>query len=413
MEPARPSLDEFTGLSICGLDRYDILTLNYFAARGLPGTEKSSLDAWLDRQKIFGDYLKFEIRRLLPLFNPRAEEPTPASYGNSLARFFCWHMLRILQLHCGVKYHPERKFNPDSCKLQDIFVHGIMDEDGEGGCCASMPVVYVSMGRYIGLPVYLVETRGHAFFRYDSPKGTAICWKNPDLNLWIPPARCNIEGSGEGIAFYSDDYFKLKPIPWEKSDYEHGRYLLSKTPKQEFAGFLIERGECFWELGNKVEALKAYYYANQLCPDDPRYKWIYGKRSHECLISEADREFEEEFRRQEKRRIPGAPGHSKYCECAQCRVWRENPVPVPPHGDSCQCADCRRAREAATQPVGMFGHPPSCKCPGCAAQRHFNPTPAAAPAAFGTPIRRAHLPHQPTRLVLPGSHPPIPRIPGF
>ena len=225
MENGDPSVFELTGLSNPNFESFDILELNFRAARGLPRTENSNLDEWFDRQKLWGDYLKHEIRRLLPLFNPRSrEEPTEGSYGNSLARFFCWHMLRILQLQCGVKYHPDRKFNPDSCKPEDIFAHGIMDEGGAGGCCASMPVVYVSMGRYIGLPVFLVGARGHAFFRYESQNGSTIQWNNPDLNLWIPPDRFNVEGSGEGIGYYSDEHYKHMPIPWEPIDYEHGPY---------------------------------------------------------------------------------------------------------------------------------------------------------------------------------------------
>ena len=46
----RPTLDEFTGLTIDRLESYDYLALNFHAARGLPGTEKSNLDAWLARR---------------------------------------------------------------------------------------------------------------------------------------------------------------------------------------------------------------------------------------------------------------------------------------------------------------------------------------------------------------------------
>ena len=226
-----------------------------------------------------------------------------------------------------------------------------------------MPVVYVSMGRYIGLPVYLVETRGHAFFRYDDPKGTTIRWKNPDLNLWIPPDRFNVEGSGEGIAFYTDEYFKHKPIPWEPIDYTHGRYLLSMNAKEMLAQFLMERGECFWELGDKIEALKAYHYAFQLCPDDPRYKGTMGKRAREFRIWEeqqresarVDRELEQIMREAESRRLRAQGVYS-------------------PRELSCPS-----------------GHP-----------------------AFGIAHPAPHLvPNQQPTHAIPGFHQPIPHIPGF
>ena len=49
MQTGLASLDEFTGLKAAGIDECDVVVLNHHAARGLPGTEKSSLDAWLDR----------------------------------------------------------------------------------------------------------------------------------------------------------------------------------------------------------------------------------------------------------------------------------------------------------------------------------------------------------------------------
>jgi len=405
MESGLATLDEFTGLSIPGLNSCDILALNYHAARGLPGTEKSNLDAWLAKRAEMAGRVKIEVCRHMYRFDPRSQqEPTVFTYGNSLGRFICSIALQVLQEDCGVKYHPDRKFKPDFCKPPDVFAHGIMDDDGEGGTCASMPVVYVSVLRFLGLPVYLVETRGHAFCRWDDPKGTTIHWENPNLVLWIPPDRFNIEGSGEGIAFYPDVHYTIWPERWRPIEFEKGDYLRSMTAKEALAGFLIERGECFWELGNTVEALKSYHYARQLAPDNERYKWLHGKRSHECLVREEDRKFEEQFRSEEKRRIPGAPGHSQHCECGQCRRWRENPVPAPPHGDSCQCADCRRARDAAMQPVGMSGHPPTCRCCGCVDERQVRGVPGSL--SFGIP---AHRPQHAMHSI----HQPIRRLPGI
>jgi len=50
MGAALPSLDNFAGLRVTGLDAYDVLALNYCAASGLPGTERSNLDQWLDKR---------------------------------------------------------------------------------------------------------------------------------------------------------------------------------------------------------------------------------------------------------------------------------------------------------------------------------------------------------------------------
>lgn len=399
METGIAGLDEFSGLSVAGIDAYDILTRNFCAGRGLPGTENSNPDAWFSKRDQWIGRIKFEICRHLYRFDSQAnQEPTPYSYGNSLGRFFCWYMLQVLQLHCGVRYHPNRKFKPDFCQPRDVFAHGIMDDDGEGGTCASMPVVYVSVGRALGLPVYLVETRGHAFFRWDDPKGTTIRWTNPDLVLWIPPDRFNVEGSGEGIAFYTDSYYTQWPELWTEIDIRHGKYLRSMTPKEEMAGFLIERGECFWELGSKVEALKSYFFVRQLAPNDERYKWVHAKRSREYQqweneqreLERIDHEIEVITRDAERRR-------------------RLQGVEDFGHGPSCRCLHCRPAREASQQPAGMPGHIPTCHCSRCLMQRQLTHSPAVV--AFGVPNQ---LPHRATPgHAIPGFHQPVLRLPGF
>ncbi|MFN0054165.1 MAG: hypothetical protein ACKV0T_18460 [Planctomycetales bacterium] len=389
------------GMQIAGVDSCDILTRNYCAARGLPGTENSTPDIWFPKRDQWVGRIKFEICRHLYRFNsPAKQVPTQYSHGNSLGRFFCWYMLQVLQLHCGVRYHPDRRFKPDFCQPRDVFAHGIMDNDGEGGTCASMPVVYVSVGRALGFPLYLVETRGHAFFRWDDPQGTTIRWTNPNLVLWIPPERFNVEGSGEGIAFFSDSYYTQWPELWTEIDIRHGMYLRSMTPKEELAAFLIERGECNWDLGNKTEALKSYFFARQLAPDDERYKWVHAKRSYEFQQWEnSQREFDRldhEIQRitreaERRRRLPGVDDFG--------------------HGPSCQCFHCRQSREAAQQQNGVPGHPPNCPCPGCFMQRQLPHAPAFAPLGVSNQV--PHRPIPGIHPLLPGFQQPVPRLPGF
>lgn len=374
MSQVIPTLDEFTGLSLAKLPSYDIVDLNYHAASGLPGTETSDLSDWHQKLDDFAARTRFEIRRHLYRFDSQSgSEPTPFGYGNSLGRFFCWCMLQVLQEDCGVAYHPDRKFKPDFCQPKDVFVHGILDNDGQGGTCASMPVIYVSIGRRLGLPVYLVETRGHAFFRWDDAKGTTIRWAEPNLVLWIPPDRFNVEGSGEGIAYYPDSHYIQCPEPWTEIDIRHGRYLRSKTSKEELAGFLIERGECCWDLGRRTDALQAYHFARQLVPDDERYNQLHALRTQQYdeLAVLQMREIEQDGRQAKARRSQNPHGHSPGCRCYDCRMSAATvPArPFPSHSPSCECWNCRTAREAASAPAGLPGHLPTCLCSGCAHQR--------------------------------------------
>jgi len=374
---ALPSVDEFTGLKVDRLESYDVLALSFFAGRGLPGTEKSNLEHWYCKRDAWLFRVQFEIARHLYRFDPTADPPTETFYGNSLGRFLCYFTLQVLQQDCGVTYHPDRRMNPGSCKPRDVFAHGIMDDDGEGGTCASMPVVYVSVLRRLGCPVFLVETRGHLFCRWDDPKGTKIRWRNPDVKLTIPPDRFNFDGSGDGMAYHSDDHYRSWPEPWTDFEIEHGFYLRSFTARQAFASMLIERAECFWDFGMVEPALKSYHYARQIVPDDERYNRQHDARFKQYAIQ---RFMLEDYRRTQRLRLESAStnplGHPRGCACMKCEYesrQSNRQRSIPPHGHGCQCFQCREAREA--KPAGLPGHLPGCGCAGCRRSQN-SPMPA-------------------------------------
>jgi hypothetical protein len=159
------------------LSSSDIATRNLVAARGLPGTETLDIPALLAKLDEWAEHARIETMRHLYRFDRRAGvPPSESNYGWSFARFLCSMLLQVLQEDCRVRYNPARKFKPDFCNPEDVFIHGIVQEGGAGGTCASMPVVYVAVGRRLGLPLELVEGRGHYFFRWDDPHGTIIRW---------------------------------------------------------------------------------------------------------------------------------------------------------------------------------------------------------------------------------------------
>ena len=169
------------------------------------------------------------------------------------------------------------------------------------------------------------------------------------MRLWIPPDRFNVEGSGEGIAYYPDSHYIQWPELWKEHDFDHGRYLRSMTAKEELADFLIQRSECFYELGNGEECLKAIYYARALEPDDERYDRLHAKRSRKILAEEKHRdemvqEINERNRKaieaaERRKRLPHTVGHPQNCSCQSCEHMRDvaETMPMTPHGGSCQC----------------------------------------------------------------------------
>ena len=56
-----PTLEEFTGLKLAGLDDYDIAILNLYAARSLPGTEDLDIPALLKKFDEWAQQVQVEI----------------------------------------------------------------------------------------------------------------------------------------------------------------------------------------------------------------------------------------------------------------------------------------------------------------------------------------------------------------
>jgi hypothetical protein len=266
-------LAEFIRVPAEAIDGYDVATLNLRCAQGLPGAEdldEGRLLDWLDQAARLVD---FETRRHWYRFTD-----SPGTYNNSAAYFCCYFLLQTLQEELGVRYNPARIrdtrfqdpkcFDPDFRDSRDLFIHGMID--GPGGTCASMPVMYVAVGRRLGYPLKLVQTRGHLFARWDDPEGK--CFGFPEL--------FNVEGGGEGIASYHDEYYKTWPETWTDIDEAEGWYLKSMTPREELASFLAMRGDCLTDNGRLAEAVQAYEWANALAPGDKRYLQILARTHH-------------------------------------------------------------------------------------------------------------------------------------
>jgi hypothetical protein len=269
-------LAEFIRVPAEAIDGYDVAALNLRCAQGLPGTEdldEGRLLNWLDQAARLVD---FETRRHWYRFTD-----TPGTYNNSAGYFCCYFLLQTLQEELGVRYNPARIrdtkfqdpkcFDPDFRDSRDLFIHGMIG--GPGGTCASMPVMYVAVGRRIGYPLKLVQTRGHLFARWEDPEGKCFGFRE----------RFNVEGAGEGIASYDDEHYKTWPEPWTDIDEAEAWYLKSMTPREELASFLAMRGDCLTDNGRLPEAVQAYEWASALAPGDKRYLQILARTHHKYL----------------------------------------------------------------------------------------------------------------------------------
>jgi len=129
---------------------------------------------------------------------------------------------------------------------RDLFIHG-MTSGEQQGTCASMPVLYVAIGRRLGYPLKLVECKDHLFVRWEDAK-----------------ERFNIEGTGSGLNCYPDQEYMEWPRPISKEELAAGMYMKSLSPKRELAVFLELRSLCLEQNKREKQHLTVNTYAHNL-----------------------------------------------------------------------------------------------------------------------------------------------------
>lgn len=242
--PLRPVDDAYDGdeLRLCQmLERkvsekdYDIAEINLLAANGLPGAENLDVEKSLKMLDLWAAWVKHETDRHLYKF-----QKAPAEFNDSEAYFRILMMICTLQEDFHICYNKDPKMRAGPVELvpsdftffgkpKDLFVHGLTEREHEG-TCASLPVLYVAIGRRLGYPLKLVECKGHLFVRWEDAK-----------------ERFNIEGTSRGLNCYPDKEYMEWPWPISKEELETGMYMKSLSPRRELAAFLELRSLCLKE----------------------------------------------------------------------------------------------------------------------------------------------------------------------
>lgn len=252
------SLDELLARTPEQLGDVGIAEMNLLCATDLRGAKGLNLQGCLAMLRTWARRVERETNCHMYLFS-RA----PAEYENSEGFFRMMMLVTVLQQDFKVRYNPDRIHGIDFRDSRDLFIHGLLEEP-HAGTCASMPVLYVAVGRRLGYPLKLVLTQGHIFARWESPDGRE---------------RFNIECASRGMLSFSDEYYKTWPIPITDEQARRQRYLISLGPAEELAVFLDSRGHCLLDNGRIPEARVAYERACRLDPLRP---------AHRCWLNEVD-----------------------------------------------------------------------------------------------------------------------------
>jgi hypothetical protein len=230
----------------------DIAEVNLACASDLSGAEELDFDACLAKIDDWSDKVRHATSR--NYFRFLSE---PQVFDHSLGKFYMAVLCATLQRECGVRYNPDRANDPgDARDSRDRFIHGITH--GAGGTCASLPVLYVAVGRRLGYPLRIVQGARHLFLR----------WDESDSSSSLARDRFNIEATATGFVSNPDRFYEVWPFPHPDPDIDPRYYLRSLTPREELASFLCIRSIVLMDNGKFAQAIQPAAWARQLAPND-------------------------------------------------------------------------------------------------------------------------------------------------
>jgi hypothetical protein len=231
---------------------YDVGLVNLLCAVDLPGAERMDIGRSLRTLDDWGEKVRFQTCNSLGRFHRQ-----PGDFENSEAYFRALVLITTLQRDCGLCYDPSKIPEDAVFGPGDSFIFGAIDK--RLGTCATLPVVYAAVGRRLGYPLKLVSAKGphatHLFVRWEDPRGD----------------RFNIEATDKGMRCPPDDHYRTGRYEITPQIEQQGRFLTSKTPREELASFLAERYCCWKDLANHHRAVEAMAWAAALAPKNAMY----------------------------------------------------------------------------------------------------------------------------------------------
>ena len=239
-------LGRLLSLTPSQLEGIDIAVLNLACSKGLPGCENVDIPATRKMLDEWAEHVRSQTERNYHIFTDH-----PEKFANSESYFKALMMVVILHEDMGIHYNDERMKDGDYTHGEDYLINGLVGPLREG-TCASMPVLYVAIGRRLGYPLYLVATQRHCFCRWESKDGKV---------------RFNLEGTGNAVHAYPDDFYTQWPRKLTDFDMSSGVFLRNMSGMQEFASFLMVRGDVLEALERMPEAELAYAEAHSIIPD--------------------------------------------------------------------------------------------------------------------------------------------------
>lgn len=154
--------------------------MNLLCASNMPTTQKLDIEHALSVLDTWAKRVAFETdRHLYRLTDSRYL----AHYQGSEPHLRAALLAQVLQEDLGVHYNPNAVDNFSFADPNFAFIQGMIPSPGQttadtpGGTCATMPVLYVAVGRRLGYPLKLATTQSHIFARWDGETSNNPAWQ--------------------------------------------------------------------------------------------------------------------------------------------------------------------------------------------------------------------------------------------
>jgi len=236
-----------SSLSEDELSHIDIAELNLACAVGLPRSSDFDIPTCLNVLDQWTSLVRAGTKRAIA---NRHRFPDYDDLSDSEYRVLT--MFSVLYRHVGLTINtdvldPNNVYDGSDSRIQ--FIHAVLS-DGFPATCCTAPVVFAAIGRRLGYPIRLVQTREHIFCRWSGETGE----------------RFNIEATDRGYYRTPDEHYLTWPRPVFHKAIQEGLFLTDLTSKQELGLFLHLRGICLlWNL-HVEEAVEAFHGACELYP---------------------------------------------------------------------------------------------------------------------------------------------------
>jgi hypothetical protein len=230
-------------------EEYELAAKHFACMADLPDAADVDIDRCLDQIIVLTRSVEEFIEQRLKRFRQ-----LPNRLDHSEARFRMLSMVTHLQRDWGLLYNRPKAQPGATLYTADRFLHGLLF--GDGGTCASIPVLYAAIGRRLGYPIKLVaamSVRGiHTFARWEGADGECFNIEATNIGLSCPP----------DYAYRTEDYALTPELE------QAGQFLISQTPRMELAWFMMDRGYSWKGLGRTREALESFAWSMALTPEN-------------------------------------------------------------------------------------------------------------------------------------------------